>query len=108
MKRFYNLEMDGIANTVPLVGKEEQRALNYLNKFTNYGHYETALLWRYDEFKLPKSFDMAMKRQLCLEKSLKSNKQLTDIFKKTIAEYLVKGYITKNDKSEINNVGLNM
>ncbi|XP_065365403.1 uncharacterized protein LOC135958426 [Calliphora vicina] len=98
IKQFYSLEMAGITNTTSMIGKDDQKAIDLLEKHTKQisnGHYETALLWRYNNVKLPQSFDMAKKRLLCLEKSLKNNRELFDIFKKTITEYLNKGYITK-------------
>lgn len=97
MKQFYKLETAGISNGTKLLGKEDQRALSILENHTSQrpdGHYETSLLWRFDNIELPDSYRMAYKRLICLEKSIVKNKDLLSVFQRTIAEYLDKKYIS--------------
>ncbi|XP_075170474.1 uncharacterized protein LOC142242837 [Haematobia irritans] len=104
LKQFYTLETAGICNSDHLIGKEEQRAVALLEEYTRQrsdGRYETTLLWRYDDIDLPDSYQMALKRLTGLEKTIAKNKQLLDVFEKTMDEYLKKGYIAKlGDKVE--------
>lgn len=48
IKKIYSLEMAGISKD-QILGKDDQRAINYLEKYTKQlenGHYETALRWQ--------------------------------------------------------------
>lgn len=90
LKKFFSIEMIGISNSTQVLGKDDQRAMNILENYTRQrsdGHYEVALLWRYDNITLPQSYAMAKKRLICLEKTLRNNKYLFDVFEKTIVEY---------------------
>lgn len=103
VKQFYTIETSGIAGKSKVLGREEQRALSILEEQTTQkpnGHYETALLWRLDNIELPESYQMAKKRLICLERILKNNNDLFNVFEKTISEYLNKNYITKLENAE--------
>lgn len=104
VRQFYALEAVGISGAPNLIGKENQRAMSLLKKYTIQkpnGHYESSLLWKYEDINLPPSYDMAKKRLVCLEKILKNNVDLLTIFKKTIAEYSEKNYISKVEGCKI-------
>lgn len=108
IKRFYCLETSGISNTAKILSKDDEKAITILKKYTKQradGHYETSLLWRNENVEMPDSYEMAKKRFLCLEKKLKSDKNLNDIFNKTIAEYLSKGYVTRIKDNDIQSKG---
>lgn len=78
--------------------------MNLLGNFTKLkenGHYEVPLLWKFDRFKLPDSLDMALKRLTCLERKLRQNHELYNIFKDKISNYLAKGYIRKFKENEL-------
>ncbi|XP_075157943.1 uncharacterized protein LOC142231210 [Haematobia irritans] len=73
VRSFYSLESIGVCTKDPLIAENEMRALNLLNKFTKYnksGHYEVPLLWKYDSFELPPSYEMALRRLVCYIRKL--------------------------------------
>lgn len=102
VKEYFSLDSFGVKinNNFNHQSKEEERAVNILQNKTNRknGRFETALLWRYDSFKLPDSYPMAKRRLICLEKS-KPN--LIPVISATIADYINKGYVNKLSKEEI-------
>ncbi|XP_073821253.1 uncharacterized protein [Musca autumnalis] len=93
---FYSLETAGVDSAKTMMSKDDEKAMSILEKCTiqradgHYVHY----------VQMPNSYDMALKRFTCLEKKLKNDCNLNDIFNKTISEYISKGYITKiaNDR----------
>lgn len=104
VKSFYSIESIGISVKDPLIAEDDKKALILLNKFTKQKencHYEVPLLWKYDNIKLPDSYDMALKRLICLENKLLKNAKLLTIFQETITNYLFKGYIRKLHPSDI-------
>lgn len=104
VKSFYSLDSVGIIHSDPLISKDDERSLQLLKKFVRYrddGHFETPLLWKFDILNLPDSYPMAMKRLLCLERKLKENSELLDVFRNTIVKYISKGYIRKLSAEEI-------
>ncbi|XP_075160331.1 uncharacterized protein LOC142233319 [Haematobia irritans] len=108
VKRFYCLESAGVSETNQIMSEDDTKAISILKKYTKQrpdGHYETSLLWRNEGQRMPDSYDMALKRFRCLEKRLKSNKDLSDTLCAIIREYMSKGYISKitdNDKLSSN------
>ncbi|XP_055923707.1 uncharacterized protein LOC129954075 [Eupeodes corollae] len=84
---------------------EEDRGITLLKKHTKRridNHFETGLLWRFDEFSLPESITMAKNRLQCLERKLKRQPELLEVFRRTIKDYLLKGYIRKLPLTELN------
>lgn len=54
VKSFYSLDSVGIIHSDPLISKDDERSLQLLKKFVRYrddGHFETPLLWKFDNFK---------------------------------------------------------
>lgn len=96
VKDHFTLENFGVnINTeFNLNSKENQRALKLLqdNSKRINGRFETSLLWRYDNFELEDSFEMAKRRLICLEKSQRKYIPTIDA---TIDDYIAKGYVTK-------------
>ena len=101
MKKFYSIETTGIDNPGKVLSIEEQKSMSILQKYTIQrpdGHYETSLLWRNEYVELPKSYEMALKRYICLDRNLRKDDSLNSVFYITISEYISKGYITKITK----------
>lgn len=104
VRSFYSLESVGISVKDPLIADNDKRALHLLNTFTKRltnCHYEVPLLWKFDVIELPDSYEMALKRLICLERKLAQNSDLFNIFKDTISKYLSKGYIRKLNSHEM-------
>lgn len=76
---------------------EDNRASELLRSSTvrKTNHFETGLLWKFDDIKLPNSFPMARKRLMCLEKKMTQNAQLEISLKQMIRDYITKGYARK-------------
>lgn len=102
VKHFYNIESLGInCHRLP-VTREDERSLQLLDKFTKQredGHYESCLLWQFEEMSMPDSYEMAKKRLICLENKLLKDEKLFHTFVQTIESYADKGFISKIDKS---------
>lgn len=94
----YTLESIGISTpaTIPQA-KADLKALEILNSTVklNDGRFETGLLWKYDEVKLPNSLPMAKRRLKCLEKKIESQPELRNVINNQISDYLSKGYINR-------------
>ncbi|XP_055903410.1 uncharacterized protein LOC129939426 [Eupeodes corollae] len=86
----------------PKIIQEEEKALSLLNEKTipSKGRYESGLLWRYENIKLPDSKPMAMSRMRCLEKRLYGDEELKKNMIQQIKDYEKKGYIRKLTKEE--------
>lgn len=65
------------------------------------GRFETGLLWRYDNFQVPDSFSMAIKRLECTENKLRKTPDLLANVNNQIKDFITKGYIRKLNKNEI-------
>ncbi|XP_062710489.1 uncharacterized protein LOC134288734 [Aedes albopictus] len=104
VKDFFAAENVGIVSGPLPEGVEDARAKAILLETTrkgNDGHYETGLLWRYDEFEFPPSYDMAARRFYCLERRLRAHPELRDNLDKQIIEYQSKGYAHKASSREL-------
>ncbi|XP_055597416.1 uncharacterized protein LOC129747298 [Uranotaenia lowii] len=98
LKEYFSIESMGIyGSSRSLLSKDEERALKILSTETRLigNRYETGLLWRYDQLKLPNSKGMALKRLACLEKRLKREPELAAAMSAKMSEYEEKGYIRR-------------
>lgn len=73
-----------------------------LETLTNFNgeRYETGLLWRYDDIRLPDNRSMALRRHRLLEKRMTKNPDLAKALNQTILDYVAKGYIRELTKEE--------
>lgn len=104
VKEFFAVENLGITSGSLPEGVEDARAKAILQETTrkgDNGHYETGLLWRYDQFEFSSSYAMAAERFYCLERRLDAHPELRDNLDKQIAEYQSKGYAHKASKQEL-------
>ena len=65
------------------------------------GHYQIALPWKSDNLKLPDNKFVAVRRQACLRKRLKTDAHLYKNYQEKIKEYIKLGYAHKIPKEEI-------
>ncbi|XP_055622739.1 uncharacterized protein LOC129766247 [Toxorhynchites rutilus septentrionalis] len=104
MKRYFSLDSLGVVKSgTSLLSRDEQRAQSLLQSLTKFTgtRFETGLLWRYDEVRLPDSRAMAMRRFQCLEKRLMRDASLAAVLQQKISDYLRKGYIRKLSEEEL-------
>ncbi|XP_062557548.1 uncharacterized protein LOC134222413 [Armigeres subalbatus] len=104
MKEYFSLDSLGVTKPDKLLlSVEDQRALMLLNSLTNRRNdrYESGLLWRYDDTRLPHSQSMALRRFQCLNKRMEKEPELQATLQSKIEEYLAKGYIRRLSDEEI-------
>ncbi|XP_062540788.1 uncharacterized protein LOC134208860 [Armigeres subalbatus] len=104
VKAYFSLDSQGIMSPIKsLLSKDDERANRLMVSLTHLKdkRYETGLLWRYDDVRLPDSKSMAMRRLLCLEKRMQREPQLAEALKNKIREYVRNGYIEKLTESQL-------
>ncbi|XP_065083544.1 uncharacterized protein LOC135705687 [Ochlerotatus camptorhynchus] len=103
MKEYFALDSLGVMkSSEALLSSEDQRSCRMLESLTSLkgDRYETGLLWRYDDIRLPDSRPMALRRHSLLEKRMRKDPDLAKALNQKIAEYLSKGYIRQLTKEE--------
>ncbi|XP_058449074.1 uncharacterized protein LOC131429041 [Malaya genurostris] len=80
--------------------RRAEELLQTLTKCAN-GRYESGLLWRYDNVRLPDSKQMALRRYQCLERRMQKDTHLAQALKAKIDEYVTKGYVRKHTADEL-------
>ncbi|XP_053691447.1 uncharacterized protein LOC128739964 [Sabethes cyaneus] len=104
VKNFFSLDSLGISKPEKLLqSPENQRAHILLETLTIPRNkcYETGLLWKYDEIRLPDSKAMALKRWQCLDRRMKQDPVLAKAVKDKIEDHIRKGYVRKLSEEEI-------
>ncbi|XP_062709120.1 uncharacterized protein LOC134288391 [Aedes albopictus] len=105
MKDYFSLDSLGVIKPDKLLlSAEDERALTLLQSLTHRreGRYESGLLWRYDDTRLPDSRSMALQRFQCLKKRMHRESELQTTLQEKIDEYLAKGYIRLLNDEEVN------
>ena len=94
---FFSLENFGIKASLAMESNDDKRAKEILESSTKKTEksYETGLLWRYKNVKLPPSYEMAKRRLICLENKMLKNKDLYENLRKQIDKYIIKRYAKK-------------
>ncbi|XP_058456403.1 uncharacterized protein LOC131433817 [Malaya genurostris] len=104
LKEYFSLDSLGISKTAkPLLSRDEERARYLLTTQTRLvgKRYETGLLWRFDNIRLPDSKGMALQRLRCLETRMHRDKKLAEILKAKVRHYEDIGYIRKLTSYEV-------
>lgn len=104
-KKFFSTEEFGVKiPNKPLESLEDARSLEIMSNTTKQigNRYETGLLWKFDNFKLPESKKMAERRLQCLEQKMDKNPEFSEAYCKKIDEYVMKGYARKLSHEEEN------
>ncbi|XP_055628587.1 uncharacterized protein LOC129770031 [Toxorhynchites rutilus septentrionalis] len=104
VKSFFSLESIGITKPErPLQSQDDQRALMLLESLTIFrdGRYETGLLFKYDNVRLPNNKEMALKRWQCLDRRMKHDRALAEAVNAKIEDHIEKGYIRKLTDEEV-------
>lgn len=103
MKNYFSLDSLGIVKPAKiLLSSEDERSQSLLQSRTRFNgeRYETGLLWRYDDIRLPDSREMALRRHQSLEKRMAKDQQLAKVLQQKITDYAAKGYIRKLPEDE--------
>ncbi|KAH8321873.1 hypothetical protein KR067_007112, partial [Drosophila pandora] len=72
----------------------DARALRILEETTKRvgRRYETGLLWRDDEVRLPESYNMALKRLVNIERKMRRDVDFARSYMELMDDYVKKGY----------------
>lgn len=102
IKEYFSIENFGVQVNNKFNGEsqEDKRVMELLDKNTRKvnGKYETGLLWKEDEFEVPDSYPMAMRRLICLEKQ---GAKVVEAVGAKIDDYLAKNYARKLSPDEV-------
>ncbi|XP_061515249.1 uncharacterized protein LOC133393612 isoform X1 [Anopheles gambiae] len=104
VKRYFALESLGIFNqSQTLMSTDDTRAIQILTRETHLksGRFETGLLWKYDDVRLPCNKDMALRRNECLRKKMRRDPALAKAIIEKMRDYERKGYIRRVEKEEL-------
>ncbi|XP_065094740.1 uncharacterized protein LOC135715349 [Ochlerotatus camptorhynchus] len=105
MKDYFSIDSLGLVKSEKaLLSVEDERAVSLLQSLTRRkdDRYESGLLWRFDDARLPDSRSMALWRFQCLKKRMEKDPQLSNTLQAKIAKYVEKQYIRKLTDEEIN------
>ncbi|XP_062713237.1 uncharacterized protein LOC134290188 [Aedes albopictus] len=105
VKNYFSLDSLGVQlDGKPLMSRDDERAMKLLQENTvlQNKRYETGLLWRYEDVRLPSSKSMALKRHDCLNKRMARDPVLAKCLQEKILDYQAKGYIRKLSAQEEN------
>lgn len=93
----YIVEENLNVNPTVLTSKDDERALQIMKSTTKYinGAYETGLIWKFDDIKVPLSYSMAKRRLICLERRLEKDSGMAAKLDREIQSYISKGYAKK-------------
>ncbi|XP_058461559.1 uncharacterized protein LOC131436709 [Malaya genurostris] len=105
MKEYFTI--DGLGVTQPkriLLSAEDERARSLLQTCTVFkgDRYETGLLRRYENVRLPDSYPMALRRLQCLKKRMDKDPELAETLNQKITDLVTKGYARKLTEQELN------
>ncbi|XP_049300541.1 uncharacterized protein LOC125774305 [Anopheles funestus] len=103
LTEYFSLESIGVSAPRKLMPKEEERANTMLKTGTRLlkDRYETCLLWKYDDVRLPCNREMALKRHMCLKRKCDKDPGLAKAISEKMREYANKGYIRRVPEEEI-------
>ncbi|XP_058817154.1 uncharacterized protein LOC131680459 [Topomyia yanbarensis] len=104
VKNYFTLDSLGIHTPgKPMLSTEYQRAQTLLETLTRpkNGRFESGLLWKYDNVRLPDSERMALRRWRCLDSRLRKDPILTETLTTKIDDHITKDYIRKLTVEEL-------
>lgn len=104
VKEHFNLESIGVVRTErSSLPSSEKRALELLSTLSirKGDRFESGLLWRSCNVKIPDTYPMAKQRMECLERRFKREPTLRLAMQHNLDDYESKGYIRKMTKKEI-------
>ncbi|XP_055623389.1 uncharacterized protein LOC129766818 [Toxorhynchites rutilus septentrionalis] len=104
VKTYFSLDSLGLIKPDKLlVSHQDQRAQMLLDTLTRRiaDRYESGLLWKYDDVRLPDSESMALKRWRCLDNRMRKDPVLAEMVRAKIDDHVSKGYVRKLTVEEL-------
>ncbi|XP_055622898.1 uncharacterized protein LOC129766398 [Toxorhynchites rutilus septentrionalis] len=86
-----------------LLSTEDERSSKMMRSVTKFenGRWQTGLLWKFDDIRLPDSRPMALRRHTCLMKRMERDLSLAATLRAKMDEYSEKGYVRKLSLEEL-------
>ncbi|KAK3726555.1 hypothetical protein QZH41_001957 [Actinostola sp. cb2023] len=102
---FWTIENAGV-DSDKTASVEDRRAENTLEQTTcfNNGHYETGLLWRADDPRLPNNKGVAETRLQRLRRKFRCDTEFEEKYRKVMEEYIERSYARKLSADEIKKI----
>ncbi|XP_067625507.1 uncharacterized protein [Eurosta solidaginis] len=99
---FFDTESFGVSATPPIVSDLDVRATAILKTTTCRvdGRFQTGLLWKSDNIKLPNSYNMALKRLANVEKKMSCDTNFATEYKHIMDSYISNKYARKLSAAE--------
>lgn len=97
VRQHFQLESLGIQNRLPS-NDSDRRALETLEKTTKRlasGQFETGLLWKKEDERLPNNYKQAFRRLISIERKLDKDKEVKEYYEKQIQSMVENGYAEK-------------
>lgn len=104
VKQYFSLECLGITSpTRAIRSNDDARAMALLQQLTHFnnGKFETGLLWRYNDVRMPDSKSIALKRFSSLERRMEKDPEMARVLWEKMADYVSKGYVRKLTAEEL-------
>ncbi|XP_044317429.1 uncharacterized protein LOC123038042 [Drosophila rhopaloa] len=100
---YFETENFGVKPAPPVAASGDARALGILNGTTKRvgQRYQTGLLWKDDEVRLPNSYDMALKRLVNIERKMKRDVEFAQAYNRIMEDYVKKGYARRLEPQEV-------
>lgn len=103
VRSYYSTEEFGVKRPDSAIESEDvKRARGILQSTTrrNGERFETGLLWRCDDVKLPDSYPMALRRLCGIEAKMRRDSEFSALYNAQITSYVQKGYARKLSQEE--------
>ncbi|XP_062713760.1 uncharacterized protein LOC134290608 [Aedes albopictus] len=104
VRDYITLDNTGVTHPTALLESEEDKRSKMLLETTTRrvgGAFETGLLWKSDDVRLPCSYNMAYRRMCSLERRLKNDSVLFERVRQQLRDYEVKQYARKATHKEL-------
>ncbi|XP_017485502.1 PREDICTED: uncharacterized protein LOC108374055 [Rhagoletis zephyria] len=100
---YFSIESFGVKAAPPVKSAADQRAKRMLEETTVKvdGRFQTGLLWRRDNIKLPESYNMALQRLVGIERKIERNKNFGKEYRNIVKTYINKKYARKLEPHEV-------
>lgn len=102
VRRFINSDDFGCGDSKKLLCEDDKRCFEILDKTTAKidNRFESGLLWKKDDTKLPDNYKTALLRFNTIERKMESDAQYRETYISKIEEYISKGYAIEMTASE--------
>ncbi|XP_058977373.1 uncharacterized protein LOC131802044 [Musca domestica] len=100
---YFNVEGMGVRSAPLVESDDDVRAKRILEETTQRigDRFQTGLLWKQGEIRLPDSYPMALSRLEGIERKMKRDPKFSAAYREIIDKYIEKGYVRKLQSDEV-------